>query len=63
VHGKAADPFFVAMVRTLITNAKALVGTHAPGVTRLDGALMAKLPQIEQGWLLAEHGRIRFMTR
>lgn len=58
MHGKAADPFFVAMVRTLITNAKALVGTHAPGVTRLGGALMAELPIIEQGWLLAEHGRI-----
>ena len=58
MRGKAADPFFVAMARTLITNAKALVGTHAPGVTRLGGALMAELPMIEQGWLLAEHGRI-----
>ncbi|MBK7270639.1 MAG: imidazolonepropionase [Flavobacteriales bacterium] len=46
------------MSRLLIKNAKALVGTHAPGTTRLAGAAMAQLPVIEQGWLLARDGRI-----
>ncbi|MBK8340513.1 MAG: imidazolonepropionase [Flavobacteriales bacterium] len=46
------------MSRLLIKNAKALVGTHAPGTTRVAGAAMAQLPMIEQGWLLARDGRI-----
>ena len=46
------------MSRLLIKNAKALVGTHAPGTTRVAGAAMAQLPLIEHGWLLARDGRI-----
>ncbi len=44
--------------RLLITNAKALVGAHAPGVHRVAGAAMADLPMIADGWLLAEEGII-----
>lgn len=46
------------MSRLLIKNAKALLGTHAPDVLRVLGADMAALPRIEDGWLLAENGRI-----
>lgn len=44
--------------RLLIKNAKALVGTHAAGVERIGGAAMRNLPQVEQGWLMAEDGII-----
>lgn len=44
--------------RLLIKNAKALVGTHAAGVERVAGAEMRELPQVEQGWLMAEDGII-----
>ncbi len=47
------------MSRLLIKNAKALVGTHGAGVSRLAGAEMARLPLIEDAWLLAENGRIK----
>ncbi|MCB9183560.1 MAG: imidazolonepropionase [Flavobacteriales bacterium] len=46
------------MSRLLIKNAKALVGTYPVGVARVAGAEMARLPMIEDGWLLAEEGRI-----
>ncbi|HRD51427.1 MAG TPA: imidazolonepropionase, partial [Flavobacteriales bacterium] len=46
------------MPRLLIKNAKALVGAHANGVTQVAGKAMAQLPQIEDGWLLCEDGRI-----
>ncbi|MBP7513665.1 MAG: imidazolonepropionase [Flavobacteriales bacterium] len=46
------------MSRLLIKNAKALVGTHAAGVTRVGGEDMARLPLVEDAWLLAENGRI-----
>lgn len=46
------------MPRLLIKNAKALVGTHAAGIRRVAGADMSQLPMIEDGWLLAENGRI-----
>ena len=46
------------MHRLLIKNAKALVGSHAGGIDRLAGATMAHLPCVEDGWLLAEDGRI-----
>lgn len=46
------------MRRLLIKNAKALVGTFPAGVSRVAGAAMAQLPQIEDGWLMAEDGRI-----
>lgn len=45
-------------MRLLIKNAKALVGTYPAAVGRVSGAEMAQLPMIEDGWLLAEHGRI-----
>lgn len=47
--------------RLLIKNAKALVGTHATGVERIAGAAMRDLPQLEQGWLMAEDGIITAM--
>ena len=47
--------------RLLIKNAKALVGTHAPGVDRVAGPAMRHLPQLEQGWLMAENGIITAM--
>ncbi|MBZ0206058.1 MAG: imidazolonepropionase [Flavobacteriales bacterium] len=47
--------------RLLIKNAKALVGTHAAGVERVAGAAMRELPQVEQGWLMAENGIITAM--
>ena len=47
------------MRRLLITHAKALVGTHAPGVSLVAGADMARLPCVEDGWLLVEDGVIR----
>ncbi len=47
--------------RLLIKNAKALVGTHAAGVERIAGAAMRDLPQLEQGWLMAEDGIITAM--
>ena len=46
------------MSRLLIKNAKALLGTHPAGTTRVHGAAMAQLPAIPDAWLLAEHGRI-----
>ena len=46
------------MARLLIKNAKALVGTHAPSAERVAGDDMARLPLIEDAWLLAENGRI-----
>ncbi|MBK8497317.1 MAG: imidazolonepropionase [Flavobacteriales bacterium] len=46
------------MPRLLIKNAKALVGTFPAGVGRVSGAAMAQLPTIEDGWLMAEGGRI-----
>lgn len=46
------------MARLLIKNAKALVGTFPEGVARVGGLSMAALPMIEDGWLLAENGRI-----
>ncbi len=49
------------MPRLLITNAKALLGTHAPGVPYVAGADMARLPMVANGWLLAEGGRIAAM--
>ncbi|MBK6893843.1 MAG: imidazolonepropionase [Flavobacteriales bacterium] len=47
--------------RLLIKNAKALVGTHAAGVDRIAGSAMRELPQLEQGWLMAENGIITAM--
>ncbi|HMQ75692.1 MAG TPA: imidazolonepropionase [Flavobacteriales bacterium] len=46
------------MRRLLIKNAKALLGVHPTGTDRVGGRAMAELPVIEEGWLLAEHGRI-----
>ena len=46
------------MGRLLIKNTKALVGTHPAGTDHLAGAAMRQLPQMEDGWLLAENGRI-----
>ncbi len=46
------------MRRLLIKNAKALVGTFPVGVARVAGAAMAQLPLVEDGWLMAEDGRI-----
>ncbi|QQR87667.1 MAG: imidazolonepropionase [Flavobacteriales bacterium] len=46
------------MSRLLIKNAKALLGTHPAGALRVHGGDMATLPRIEDGWLLAENGRI-----
>ena len=46
------------MSRLLIKNAKAIVGTHATGVQRVGGEDMARLPLVEDAWLLSENGRI-----
>ncbi len=46
------------MARLLIKDAKALVGVHPADVLRLHGADMARLPVLEDAWLLAEDGRI-----
>jgi imidazolonepropionase len=46
------------MSRLLITHAKALLGTHTAGTDLVRGSRMAQLPLIENGWLLAEKGRI-----
>ena len=46
------------MRRLLIKNAKALVGTFPVGIVRVSGAAMAQLPMVEDGWLMAEDGRI-----
>ncbi len=46
------------MSRLLIKNAKAIVGTHAADVTRAAGEDMARLPLVQDAWLLAENGRI-----
>jgi imidazolonepropionase len=46
------------MHRTLIKNAKALVGSHAAGTHLVAGSEMAQLPQLADAWLLAEDGRI-----
>lgn len=53
-----AAPFFAAMSRLLIKNAKALVGTHPAGTSRVPGKRMADLPCIDDGWLMVENGRI-----
>lgn len=47
--------------RLLIKNAKALVGTRSADVDRVAGAAMRELPQLEQGWLMAENGIITAM--
>ena len=49
---------FRTVARLLIKNAKALLGTHSTGTLRVKGAAMAELPQIEDGWMLAEDGVI-----
>jgi imidazolonepropionase len=49
------------MARLLISNAKALVGTHPASTKRIPGRRMATLPLIENGWLLVEEGRISGM--
>lgn len=49
------------MARLLIKNAKALVCTHAMNITRVAGVGMARMPMIEDAWLLAENGRITDM--
>lgn len=49
------------MSRLLITNAKALLGTHGQTTGPVRGSAMADLPRIENGWLLAEHGIITAM--
>jgi imidazolonepropionase len=46
------------MSRLLIKNAKALVGTHGTGISRVAGADMSRLPLLQDAWLLAENGRI-----
>jgi imidazolonepropionase len=46
------------MPRLLITHAEALVGTHPAGTRLLRGSDMAVLPQVADGWLLVEDGRI-----
>lgn len=46
------------MPRLLIKNAKALLGTHPVEVARVSGADMSTLPAINDGWLLADNGRI-----
>jgi imidazolonepropionase len=43
----------------LIHDAKALVGTHPAGTALLRGEAMRVLPQVENGWLWAENGRIK----
>ena len=50
--------FLCRVPRLLIKNAKALVGTFPADVRRVSGAEMAKLPMIEDGWMLVEDGRI-----
>lgn len=57
-------PYFATPMearRLLIKNAKALVGVHPAGTSRLAGSAMAQLPQLENGWLMAEDGRITAM--
>ncbi len=46
-------------MRTLITHAKALVGTHPQGLLRVPGRSMKDLPQVADAWLLVENGRIK----
>jgi len=46
------------MNRTLITHAKALVGTYGADERLVAGAEMARLPMVPGGWLLLEDGRI-----
>ncbi len=58
LHILLAGPFFAPMSRLLIKNAKALVGTHPAGQGRVPGRSMANLPQIADGWLTTENGRI-----
>lgn len=43
----------------LITNIKALVGTHPPGQLVLRGTELANLPILENAWLLLEDGLIK----
>src|SRR6185436_2640814 len=47
------------MSRLLIKNAKALVGIHGAGISRVAGADMSRLPVMEDAWLLTENGRIK----
>ena len=56
--GRRSFRHFRTMARLLIKNAKALLGTHSTGTLRVKGAAMAELPQVEDGWLLAEGGVI-----
>lgn len=46
------------MARLLIKNARSLVGTHPAGHSRTAGADMARLPMMEDAWLLVENGKI-----
>ncbi|MBX2974213.1 MAG: imidazolonepropionase [Flavobacteriales bacterium] len=46
------------MSRLLITNAKALCGTHPAELRRVPGRSMRSLPAIADAWLTAENGRI-----
>lgn len=55
--------FLCRVPRLLIKNAKALVGTYPTGMRRVSGAEMAKLPMIEDGWMLVEDGRIAALGR
>ena len=57
-YGGATAILATDMSRLLIKNAKALLGTHPAGALRVHGGDMATLPRIEDGWLLAENGRI-----
>lgn len=53
-----AEGFLCRVRRLLIKNAKALVGTSPKGLDCLSGEGMARLPIIEDGWLMAEDGCI-----
>lgn len=50
--------FFASVKDLLITNAKALVGTFPAGQQVVAGAQMARLPMLEDAWLLVREGRI-----
>ena len=47
------------MARRLIKNIRSLTGTHPPEKGIVAGAEMARLPSIENAWLLIENGRIK----
>ena len=46
------------MSRSLIKNAKLLLGIHPPGTRIISGRSMADLPSIENAWLTTENGSI-----